>query len=197
MSFDLGDLTYISGDNFTGKTSIMHGICYALYGVSFFGQSNIDNLMRENTNNVEVSLVFSDQNHLPHTLTRTRKGDKTGIVLDSRTIRQEDIASMLCDKDLFLSMFNPSYLPELGTGAREILESHLPDVPNESVLEQLSEQERSCLAGYVISDPVLMLKECRVSLKELATEKARLGGQIDYIRETKEITDQKLLSVEA
>lgn len=52
VSFDLGDLTYISGDNFTGKTSIMHGICYALYGVSFFGQSNIDNLMRENTNNV-------------------------------------------------------------------------------------------------------------------------------------------------
>lgn len=197
VSFDLGDLTYISGDNFTGKTSIMHGICYALYGVSFFGQSNIDNLMRENTNNVEVSLVFSDQNHQPHTLTRTRKGDKTGIVLDSRTIRQEDIASMLCDKDLFLSMFNPSYLPELGTGAREILECNLPDVPNESVLEQLSEQERSCLAGYVISDPVLMLKECRASLKELATEKARLGGQIDYIRETKEITDQKLLSVEA
>lgn len=84
VSFDLGDLTYISGDNFTGKTSIMHGICYALYGVSFFGQSNIDNLMRENTNNVEVSLVFSDQNHQPHTLTRTRKGDKTGIVLDSQ-----------------------------------------------------------------------------------------------------------------
>ncbi len=196
-SFDLGDLTYITGDNFIGKTSIMHGICYALYGVSFFGQSNIDNLMRENTNNVEVSLVFSDQNNVPHTLTRTRRGSQTGIVLDSRSIRQEDIIQMLCSKDLFLSMFNPSYLPELGLEARDLLESVLPPIPNESILEQISEQERNSLAGRVISDPVLMLKDCRTSLKALTTEKTRLGGQIDFLKDTKKTTDQKLLTVEA
>ena len=196
-SFDLGDLTYITGDNFTGKTSIMHGICYALYGVSFFGQSNIDNLMRENTTNVEVSIVFCDQNNVPHTLTRTRRGNQTGIVLDSRSVRQEDIEQMLCSKDLFLSMFNPSYLPELGTAiARDLLESSLPPVPNEAVLEQLSEQERDSLAGVVISDPALMLKECRASLKELTTEKTRIEGQIDFLKETKETTSQKILTLE-
>lgn len=196
-TFDLGDLTYITGDNFTGKTSIMHGICYALYGVSFFGQSNIDNLMRENTNNVEVSLMFSDQNNVPHTLTRTRRGNQTGLVLDSRSVRQEDITQMLCSKELFLSMFNPSYLPELGQEARDILESALPPVSNEAVLAQLSDIERHSLAGLVISDPALMLKDCRASLKDMTTEKARLSGQIDFLKESKEITDQKILKLAA
>ena len=196
-SFDLGDLTYITGGNFTGKTSIMHGICYALYGVSFFGQSNIDNLMRENTNSVEVSLVFCDQNNEPHTLTRTRRGNQTGLVLDSRSVRQEDIEQMLCSKELFLAMFNPSYLPELGTGARDLLENCLPPVPNEIILEQLSEQEQKALEEYTISDPSVMLKALRASLKDLTTEKARLDGQIDYLKEVKRTTDQKILSIES
>ena len=34
--YAFGDITYITGDNGAGKTTMAHGVAYALYGVSFF-----------------------------------------------------------------------------------------------------------------------------------------------------------------
>lgn len=197
-TFDLGDMTYITGDNFIGKTSILHGICYALFGVTFFGQTDIDSLRKQNENAVEASLTFTDQNGQEHTITRTRKGDKTELALDARSLRQEDISSMLCNKDLFLSMFNPSYLPAMSQQeARAFIEKQLPPVNQPEVLAELSEQEQHCLADLVITDPVLMLKDYRKAIKELETEKTKISGQIDFVKAAKETVHQKITETEA
>ncbi len=197
-TFDLGDMTYITGDNFIGKTSILHGICYALFGVTFFGQTDIDSLRKQNENAVEASLTFTDQNGQEHTITRTRKGDKTELALDARSLRQEDISSMLCNKDLFLSMLNPSYLPAMSQQeARAFIEKQLPPVNQPEVLAELSEQEQHCLADLVITDPVLMLKDYRKAIKELETEKTKISGQIDFVKAAKETVHQKITEAEA
>ena len=39
--YAFGDITYITGDNGAGKTTMAHGVAYALYGVSFFGEQAI------------------------------------------------------------------------------------------------------------------------------------------------------------
>ena len=38
QSYTFGDISYITGHNGTGKTTMAHGICYALYGVSYYGE---------------------------------------------------------------------------------------------------------------------------------------------------------------
>ena len=38
VSFALGDVNCVTGHNGTGKTTMAHGICYALYGVSYYGE---------------------------------------------------------------------------------------------------------------------------------------------------------------
>ena len=111
-SYSFGDVSYITGHNGTGKTTMAHGICYALYGVSYYGEQKIERLMNENAAGTQVQLDFTDQNGKAHTLIRNRSGDKTSLFLDTYTIRQTDIDRMFCDKETFLSMFNPTYLTE-------------------------------------------------------------------------------------
>lgn len=121
-SYTFGDISYITGHNGTGKTTMAHGICYALYGVSYYGEQKIERLMNERAAGTQVQLDFTDQNGKPHTLIRNRNGDKTALSLDSYTIRQTDIDRMFCDKDTFLSMFNPTYLTErLGDKGRALI----------------------------------------------------------------------------
>lgn len=56
-------------------------------------------------------------------------GDKTLLLLDSYTIRQTDIDRMFCDKDTFLSMFNPTYLTErLAEKGRALILKYLQPV---------------------------------------------------------------------
>lgn len=110
QSYTFGDISYITGHNGTGKTTMAHGICYALYGVSYYGEQKIERLMNEKAAGTQVQLDFTDQNGTTHTLIRNRSGDKTALLLDGYTVRQGDIDRIFCDKETFLSMFNPTYL---------------------------------------------------------------------------------------
>ena len=77
QSYTFGDISYITGHNGTGKTTMAHGICYALYGVSYYGEQKIERLMNEKAAGTQVQLDFTDQNGTTHTLIRNRSGDKT------------------------------------------------------------------------------------------------------------------------
>ena len=93
-------------------------------GYPFFGEQAIERLMSQGAEGTQVRLDFTDQAGNPHTLIRTRKRDKTSLLLDSYTVRQADIDRIFCDKDTFLSMFNPSYLIELGEKGRGLVLKH-------------------------------------------------------------------------
>ena len=143
-SYSFGDISYITGHNGTGKTTMAHGISYALYGVSYYGEQKIERLMNENAAGTQVQLDFIDQNGKAHTLIRNRSGDKTSLLLDSYTIRQTDIDRTFCDKDTFLSMFNPTYLTErLAEKGRALILKYLQPVSADAVREQISECYRN------------------------------------------------------
>lgn len=38
--FQFGDYRFVSGHNGSGKTAMAHGICYAFYGVSYYGEQS-------------------------------------------------------------------------------------------------------------------------------------------------------------
>lgn len=194
VGYAFGDITYITGDNGAGKTTMAHGIAYALYGVSFFGEQKIERLMSQGSDETQVRLDFTDQDGDPHTLIRARKGDKTSLMLDSYTIRQTDIDRCFCDKDTFLSMFNPSYLIELGEKGRGLLLKHLKPVSPGEVLEQISAEFRSCLGKLDMTQmPVEeMIKNYREMVRHTEHQMTVLDGNMQSVQEALKTADHKL-----
>lgn len=194
-SYTFGDVSYITGHNGTGKTTMAHGVCYALYGVSYYGEQKIERLMNENAAGTQVQLDFTDQNGKAHTLIRNRSGDKTALLLDTYTIRQADIDRMFCDKETFLSMFNPTYLPEhLGEKGRALILKHLEPVSPETVLEQMSESVREYLDGIDLnaSSPENQMKNYREAIRQTDMQAAVLQGNIESIEDAQKTAEQKL-----
>ena len=194
-SYAFGDVCYITGHNGTGKTTMAHGICYALYGVSYYGEQKIERLMNENAAGTQVQLDFTDQNGKPHTLIRNRNGDKTTLLLDGYTVRQADIERMLCDKDTFLSMFNPTYLTEhLGEKGRALILKYLQPVSADAVLEQMSETYRECLDGLNLNtaSAEAEAKSFREAIRQMEEEATCLRGSIAAAEDARNTAKQKL-----
>lgn len=192
--YDFSNLNLVTGHNGAGKTTIAHGICYALYGVSYYGEQKIDQLMNENASNVEVKLEFSDQDGQEHTLIRSRHHDKTQLLLDGFTARQTDIDRLFCPKDEFLSMFNPAYLVEnMGSDGRNLVLRHLQPTPHETVLEQIGTYATH-LEGLDLTtnDPGQMIKNCRLAIRDIEQQQDSLAGSITAIQDAIKESEGKL-----
>lgn len=196
--YDFGDISYISGHNGTGKTTMAHAVCYALYGVSYYGESKIERLMNEATDNVTVTLVFTDQNNAAHTLQRNRQNDKITLTLDGYTVRQREIEQQFCDKDTFLAMFNPTYLIELGDKGRTLMLRYLPHIDAKTVIDGLDEH-RQYLAGVDLDNqaPEEMLKGTRQAIRDAEQQISFLEGHIDTVMQAQASAEQKLTELHA
>lgn len=192
--YAFGDVTYITGDNGAGKTTMAHGVAYALYGVSFFGEQAIERLMSQGAEGTQVRLDFTDQAGNPHTLIRTRKRDKTSLLLDSYTVRQTDIDRIFCDKDTFLSMFNPSYLIELGEKGRGLVLKHLKPVPPGEVLKQMPEALRGYLDKLDMTQCSVeeMTKNYREMIRHSERQLTILDGHLQSVQEAMRTASQRL-----
>ena len=199
-SYTFGDISYITGHNGTGKTTMAHGICYALYGVSYYGEQKIERLMNERAAGTQVQLDFTDQNGKPHTLIRNRNGDKTALSLDSYTIRQTDIDRMFCDKDTFLSMFNPTYLTErLGDKGRALILKYLQPVSADAVLKHMSENDLEYLNGLDLNTSSVEAesKKFREAIHQMEEEAMCIQGTIVAAEDARRTAKQKLAELHA
>ncbi len=193
--YSFGDISYITGHNGSGKTTMAHGVAYALYGVNYYGEQKIDRLMNESAAGTQVQLDFTDQNGKAHTLIRNRNGDKTALLLDSYTVRQTDIDRMLCDKETFLSMFNPLYLTErLGEKGRALILKHLQPVSSETVLEHLDQGYREYLDGIDLNNaaPDVLMKNYREAIRQTQMQATVLQGHIESMTEAQKTAEEKL-----
>ena len=175
-----GNPTVVTGGNGRGKTSIADAIAFAITGLPFFGERGIDKLHNEENPDVFVGLRFVDEAGAGHELTRTRKKNRMTITYDGYEIRQLDLTDMFGERDVFLSILNPLYfIEELGDSGKNLLEMHLPMIPHETVLEQLSEQVRDNLKDREILSPDVYLKNKRAEIRELEEHIIYLNGQKD------------------
>lgn len=192
--FELGDLSYITGHNGVGKTTIAHAVCYALYGVSFYGEQKIERLMNDKSDNVQVQLYFTDQNGVSHTLIRTRNNDKCSLLYDGYTIQQGMIERMFPDKNTFIAMFNPTYLAEnMGNDGRELILRYLPSISQSDVIESLP-QYRTILQNIDLEtqSPEQILKNTRSTIRQIEQQTNVLQGHIESIEEARKTSEQKL-----
>lgn len=195
--FDFGDLSYITGHNGTGKTTMAHAICYALYGVSYYGEQKIDRLMNETADNVQVKLDFIDQDGGVHSLVRSRSGDKGSATCDGYTINQSGIEQLFGDKNTFIAMFNPTYLVEnMGPDGRDLILRHLKPVSQQEVLAAIPSFS-GALEGLNLetNSPEQMLKDVRTEIRRAEQQMSILEGQIRSIQESQRTANEKLSSL--
>jgi len=192
--FDFGDLSYITGHNGTGKTTMAHAVCYALYGVSYYGEQKIERLMNENANGLQVKLDFIDQNGKPHSLVRSRNGDKGSITYDGYTINQSGIEQLFGDKNTFLAMFNPTYLAEnMGSDGRDLILRHVKPISKKEVLAAIPSYSAP-LEDFNLDEnsPEQMMKDVRTEIRRAEQQMDVLKGQIQSIQEAQQTAKQKL-----
>ena len=192
--FDFGDLSYITGHNGTGKTTMAHAVCYALYGVSYYGEQKIERLMNENANGLQVKLDFIDQNGKAHSLVRSRNGDKGSITYDGYTINQSGIEQLFGDKNTFLAMFNPTYLAEnMGSDGRGLILWHLKPISKKEVLAAIPSYSAP-LEDFSLDEnsPEQMMKDVRTEIRRAEQQLDVLKGQIQSIQEAQQTAKQKL-----
>ena len=175
-----GNPTVITGGNGRGKSSIADAIAYAVTGLPFFAERNIDRLHSESDPELFVTMRFVDDKGVSHELTRSHKGSRTGIVYDGQELRQFDLTEMFGEKDVFLSIFNPLYfIEELGEDGKNLLQRYLPMIPQEKVLAELSDPIRQRLPAETLMSPEGRVKQLRKDIRELENSVIYLQGQQD------------------
>lgn len=192
-SLELDRLTYISGGNGQGKSTIADAIAYAFCGTPFWGEKSCDRLLNSDSREMYVEVQFVDENGEIHTLSRRRNGSNTTIVFDTMNVRQSDVTEMFADKDIFLSLFNPIYFIEkIAEDGREFLQKLVPVVDQKDVLSQMSESTRTLLENESLLDPEYFTKKRREELKEIEETAVYLEGQKDLLQKQYDETVQKL-----
>ncbi len=175
-----GSPTVITGGNGRGKTSIADAIAFVVTGLPFFGERGIDRLHNETQPLVSISMSFVGGRGAAHTLTRVRQKNRMTILYDGYEIRQMDLNDMFGERDVFLSIFNPLYfIEELGEEGKNLLERHLPLIPHEAVLAELSDATRAALENEPLLSPETYLKNKRADIRELEESIIYLQGQKD------------------
>lgn len=166
-SYNFSDLTSISGDNETGKTTIQEAIVWGLVGCNLNGNEKANALLQnKNSKNMYVEVKFIDNNGIPHTVERST-GSKTTIALDGKVVKQEDIYTYTSDKDTFLSVFVPGYFESRDTAkTRKFLMDVMPPISKDEVIAQLPESYKDRVPQRGTLDPAGYIKEKRKEIKD-------------------------------
>jgi len=196
FSVALDKVTYISGANGQGKTSIADAIAFAFCGTPFNGERSCDRLLNPGCKEMNVEVRFVDENGEIHILSRRRDLKSSTIMFDGILTRQSDVSAMFADKDIFLSVLNPLYFIEkIADDGREFLQKLLPPVKESEILEMLDESSKALIENENIPDPEFYIKKRREELKELDESDKYLDGQIDLLKTQRRETEEKLDSV--
>lgn len=191
--FDFGPVSFVTGANHAGKSSIADAIAFAITGQDRFGVVHIDKLYCEALPDIQVRIYLKDGTDSPHELVRTRRRDKMQITWDGYTIRQSDLSELFGERDEFLSIFNPLYFIEvLGSDGQGLLQKNLPLIDHQAVLKKLCEPDRKLLENVSLLSPDTFIQMTREEVRELEEGIIMLEGQSVQILRQREENRQAL-----
>lgn len=190
---NLSKLSYVSGENGQGKSTIADAIAYAFCGTPFWGEKSCDRLLNSESKEMKVEINFVDENGELHNLIRRRYGNTTTITMDTIPMRQTDLVSQFAEKDIFLSVLNPLYFIEkIAESGREFLQRLLPPVDEKDVLSLLSDNTRTLLENESLFEPEMLAKKKREELKSLDENATYFEGQIDTLKAQQREAEEKV-----
>lgn len=179
------DVTYIVGDNFKTKSTILSVPLWVLTGYSMTGnnQENVSDDKRKGITNVIAEITIIDNEGNQHTISRS-KGKNNIILLDGIRTTREYMARFYKDIQFFLCAYNPYRFSTLeGAKQKELLLRLLPAISEQDAFKLLSKEEQDIIVNPVI-DTTQYAKQKRADIKEYNFEIKRIEGIEDNCLET-------------
>lgn len=147
-----GDMTKILADNAKGKSSIGEAITFLLYGTDLVGSKLDPTPITYQAENTLVTLLLSVEDGELLLGREIAKGRNKFYVneVPSKATDFNEVVEKLFDKDLFLSLFNPSYFFTLHwEKQRQMILKYTTAPANKEVLKELPKPQSDKLATLV------------------------------------------------
>ncbi|WNO29687.1 DNA repair protein [Bacillus phage SDFMU_Pfc] len=147
-----GDMTKILADNAKGKSSIGEAITFLLYGTDLVGSKLDPSPVTYQAENTLVTLLLSVEDGELLLGREIVKGRNKFYVneVPSKATEFNEVVEKLFDKDLFLSLFNPSYFFTLHwEKQRQMILKYTTAPANKEVLKELPKPQSDKLATLV------------------------------------------------
>ncbi|MEV2877801.1 AAA family ATPase [Paenibacillus larvae] len=152
LTVNFGEMTKITGDNTKGKSSILEAIPWLLYSVDVLGSKSDPTPINYEYDHTLVKLHFTVDEKDVLLGRGIEKGKATYYIneVPAKAKEYEELVKSLFDKDLFLSLYNPSYYFTLKwSEQRELLLRYVSTPANKEVFAQLPNQQTEKLAALV------------------------------------------------
>ena len=201
VEFD-SEVTYIIGDNFKTKSTILGVPLWVITGYNMEGsnQENVADDKRRDIDTVMAEITFIDNDGEIHNLMR-KKGKNSAIILDGVSVTKEYMARFYKDIQFFLCCYNPYRFNTLDNKKQqEILLRLLPSISPRDAFKLVSKEEQQIIEKPIV-DNNGYAKAKRAAIKELKYEIQRYEGQIEAMiptimmkeEEPREFTNQEKL----
>ncbi|AGK98191.1 AAA family ATPase [Clostridium pasteurianum] len=180
--FVLGKRTLVSGDNGLGKSSIGEAIAWAITGCDINGNEKATaRLVNDKKPKLTEVVLDLEIDGTPQTLIRRKKGSSNEIYLNDVKVANNDISRDLYkSKDVFLSILNPYYFPNLAPkDAKNLLSSILKPISKEDIFAELGDFLKEKLEKNKFRTPETFLTDKRAELKDQEENIIFLEGVIE------------------
>ncbi|WP_010498569.1 AAA family ATPase [Paenibacillus elgii] len=179
LEVNFGELTKITGDNAKGKSSILEAIPWTLYGTDTLGGKLDPSPLNYEYDEIRAELLFSVDGKQV-LLGRGIRGGKVNYRVNdvpSKAGDFDEIVKSLFDRDLFLSLFNPSYFFTLHwEKQREMLLRYVTTPANKDVFGQLPDMQAAKLAELLKKHSINDLEKIHSENKR-TKDKAHIAAQ--------------------
>ncbi|MEJ9151048.1 AAA family ATPase [Bacillus smithii] len=148
LSVTFGERTQITGDNAKGKSSIFEAITWLLYGVDAVGSKLDPTPITYEAEETLVSLLIKIDEKNVLLGRGLKKGKATYYIneVPSKAKEFSELIDSLFDKELFLSLFNPSYFFTLHwEKQRAMLLQYVSAPANKEVLKHMPDEQAKFL----------------------------------------------------
>ena len=169
QEYKLGYRAVATGDNGLGKSTIGEAIVYALTGCDIWGNekaaTKLVNDKKPKVTEVVIDFLLDEE---PQTIIRRKKGSSNEVYWNDAKSSTNDISrDIFKNKDVFLSIFNPYYFPNLAPkDAKQLLSDVLKPVSREDIFKELGDYLKQLLLDNGFRIPETFLSDTRTELKE-------------------------------
>lgn len=185
VEYPLGYRTIVTGDNGLGKSSIGEAIVWALTGCNVWGNeratTDLVNNQKPKVTEVVLDFLLDEE---PQTIIRRKKGSTNEVYWNDAKSSTNDIArDIFKNKDVFLSIVNPYYFPNLTPkDAKQLLSDVLKPANREEIFKELGDYLKQLLLDNGFRMPETFLADARADLKEQEDNIIYLEGVQDGLK---------------
>lgn len=196
VEYDLGFRTVVTGNNALGKSTIGEAIVWALTGCDVYGNekaaTRLVNNRKPKVTEVVLDFLLDGESQ---TIIRRKKGSSNEVYWNESKITTNDIArDIFKNKNVFLSIVNPYFFPELAPkDAKQLLSDVLKPIGRDEIFAELGDYLVKILNDNGFRMPETFMADTRTDIKEHEENIIYLEGVQDGLKPM-EVEEKKVFN---